>query len=661
MSDSVGSPDTSERSMDQSRNPLRSQPPDAGHQPEQREIPKTRACANCARLKMKCRWPVTGASIPQDTSCIRCARMKISCRVPEPSQRKKRGKSTRVAQLERKIDDIVSMLAATQQVQVTGTPPLTPESQDVSVSSTAHDQIQRLHRVQHVQTMIARPSEPSFPLSIPGDPSTTFQLIPGFCFTREEVLSYFDIYRKEFMPNYPFVIIPEDIEPSTFHSEARCLFWIILVAVAPQSTAVQQGVTTWFRQYIADRMLVRQEKDLVLLQAILVHLAWGDFHFYVRTEATNLIQLALALVLDLRLDRSPESCQVAPKSLLSEAWATINGTAKPQPHTSDEKRAVLGVYHTTSLVAALFKRGLQMPWSNHLAQCCDSLTGAQQYESDLFLVALVKIQRVAERAYCMMPGLDTMETASTIYRNYLDMVISNVRRELEDLTNSLDDSIKRKKVFWAYYHVLLMRLSEPAISMQPPSLTDPGVLPVEPFQRFETVWNCLLAAVDFFNVLLSIPANELPGLPASVTGLMAFSIVTTSRLLLQEPSVDWQPVVARKRLDFADAMKRLSDRFEDADGWAKEAGRRRRLLDGGGTLFCRFSFKLRWIRQWYLSKISQEPSTLPETERPPSVEPPQDGDLMWQDYYNFDDGFWADFMTMYDPALTALPTDTAQI
>lgn len=68
------------------------------------------------------------------------------------------------------------------------------------------------------------------------------------------------------------------------------------------------------------------------------------------TEATNFVHLAVAMALDLKLDRSPESTKMHPKSLLGEAWATLNkGMSKPRPHTADEKRAVLGLYHVTSL------------------------------------------------------------------------------------------------------------------------------------------------------------------------------------------------------------------------------------------------------------------------------------------------------------------------
>lgn len=181
----------------------------------------------------------------------------------------------RVAQLERKIDSLVSMIASTQKLQ--NSPPLTPESHDTIVVDDAskiplpqplQDAVQKSRSTQ------AASKVPHFPLFIPSDSSTTFQLIPGFSFSLEEAHSYFNIYRREFMPNYPFVVIPEDMDPRNLYATSRCLFWTIMAAVAPQSSATQQGVENWFRQYVADRMVVKQEKNLALLQAILIHLAW---------------------------------------------------------------------------------------------------------------------------------------------------------------------------------------------------------------------------------------------------------------------------------------------------------------------------------------------------------------------------------------------------
>ncbi|PTB64790.1 hypothetical protein BBK36DRAFT_1170469 [Trichoderma citrinoviride] len=632
------------------------------------EAIKSRACANCARLKMKCRWPVPGAG-QDEGGCIRCARMKISCHVPAPVQRKKRGKSTRVAQLEKKIDGLVSMLASGQHIQASGTPPLTPESHDTGIAASGRgvskaptsrplqDAISALPQPNRVSV---REEAPQIPLPIPSEPATTFQLIPGFSFNLEEVVSYFAIYRREFMPNYPFVIVPEDLDPRSLYASSRCLFWTVMAAVAPQSSATQQSVENWFRQYIADRMVVKQERNLGILQALLLHLAWGDFHFYMNTEATNFLHLAVAMALDLKLDRSPDATHMHPRSLVGEAWATINkGASKQKPHTADEKRAVLGLYHATSLISALFKRGNHFPWNNYLSHCCESLAESP-LESDLFLVALVKMQRVADRANSMLPGFDVVDTTLSAHLSPMDMVINNVRRELHDLMSIQPECVKRKSLFKAYYQVTLMRFAEPAIpipSSTPSSSEALATLnPPDPLQRFDTLWKCLLSAIDFFDILLSYHPNQLPGLPTFVTGLLAFAIVTSSRLLVMEPSIDWQPAMARRKLDFADLTKRLGDRFEDADTWAKEAGRRRRLLDAGGAQFCRLSFKLRWIRQWYLSRVPQEQQQQqPEAQLPGDIggggpggaggeTTLQDPDVVFWQEYEFEDALWPGFM-----------------
>lgn len=106
---------------------------------------------------------------------------------------------------------------------------------------------------------------------------STFELFPGFRLTSEEALTYLDVYKQDFMPNYPFVIIPPTTDACTLYSESPSLFWVIMSAVAPQSPEVQQGVRKWLRQYISEHMIVQQERSLQLLQTLLLHLAWYAF------------------------------------------------------------------------------------------------------------------------------------------------------------------------------------------------------------------------------------------------------------------------------------------------------------------------------------------------------------------------------------------------
>lgn len=97
-------------------------------------------------------------------------------------------------------------------------------------------------------------------------------------------------------------------------------------------------------------------------------------------------------------------------------------------------------------MSALFKRGTTFPWNNYLSQCCESIAESP-LDSDMFLVALVRMQRVADRAYSMLPGFDVVDTGSSAYLSPLDMFINNVRRELYEFICMQPESVKNRREF----------------------------------------------------------------------------------------------------------------------------------------------------------------------------------------------------------------------
>ncbi|KAH6984751.1 hypothetical protein BKA56DRAFT_671225 [Ilyonectria sp. MPI-CAGE-AT-0026] len=596
--------------------------------------PKPRACSNCARLKMKCQWPAAGAVRPEKT-CARCARMKLECKVPEAAPRKKRGKSTRVAQLEKKLDGIVSLLAASQQMQAKGPSPLTPESPEA---------------VQIPQPLPEKPASPFLALKETvdgrgGDDATSdspeLELLPGFRITHEQGDKYLDVYRRDFLPVFPFVSLPDYVTSRELYAHSEVLFWTIMAVVHPLPREVQTETKTWFRKYLAEHVVVLQERNLQMLQAILIHLAWNDFPFYLDPQGTPILQLALSLVMDLRLEKPPGSCGAPHKSLLGDAWSTIIKTSSygaklKTSHSLEEKRALLGYYHISSLLSVLFRRGTQLSWSNFLSQCCDALIKTDEYVTDRYLVAVVKMQHMTDRTYNMLRATDYYDNVSVVFRPPLEMAMNQARRELEAFVETQPESVKETKLFWSHYYILLVRLYEPVLQMKAPTLTDLDSLAGEPFQRAEAMWKCVQAASQFFNHQLTIPVAQLTVLPVTINGFLAFAIVTASRIMLLDSSPDWDPALARRHLDIADLLRRMSNEYEDADRVAQELGRRRRILDDNMSVFLKYSSKLRWIRQWYLSKIPQEPEV-------PVVEAPN-----WAVDFEFDENFWQELMSGYD-------------
>ncbi|KAK7421727.1 hypothetical protein QQZ08_009815 [Neonectria magnoliae] len=244
-------------------------------QDDDRTNPKPRACSNCARLKMKCQWPATGSARPEKT-CSRCARMKLSCHVPEAAPRKKRGKSTRVAQLEKKLDGIVSLLASSQHIQAKGPSPLTPESPKATQAQpppASKPVNQFTHVEENASYRICGGNLHDKGDDAPSDPAY-LELFPGFRLTHDEASQHLDVYRRDLVPAYPFVPLIDGLSSRELYAQSPFLFWTVMSVVVSLPSTVQSEIKTWFRTYLAEHVIVLQERRLDILQAILIHLAW---------------------------------------------------------------------------------------------------------------------------------------------------------------------------------------------------------------------------------------------------------------------------------------------------------------------------------------------------------------------------------------------------
>ncbi|KAF5261659.1 hypothetical protein FOXYS1_7640 [Fusarium oxysporum] len=591
---------------------------------------------------MKCQWPSSGSGRLEKT-CSRCLRMKLDCQVPEITQRRKRGKSTRVAQLEKKIDGIVSLLSANQRK---GLSPLTPESpQEVQSHSQCQPHTQE-NRFTTNHDMINQIPDDSIRFS------TDVELFPGFRISQQEASDRLDVYRRDYVPHFPFVPVPSSMCASELYVESRVLFWTILAVVSPLGDKVQMEFKAWFRRYLAEHLVVRQEKSIDILQAMLIYLAWNDFHFYGELQVTNIIQMAIGLVIDLRLDKHAGHFLGGPKTLLGDAWTSMSKhPIKMKVHqTAADKRAVLGVYHITNLLSPYFRKSTIFHWSTHLASCCENLTEAREYESDIYLVSLVRMQHLADRGFSAIPAIDPFDPTPPAFHAVTAMALDTVHRELENYFKLQPEIVKQIPGFRAHYNSILVRLYEPILIMKPSSLLSPDTPLTEPFLRSEYLWKCLEAVQNTLENHVTLPPEKISILPVTVSCVLAFVTVTASRLIMAENSTDWDVKAARRRLQFQDILQRLSDQFAQADEEAQRLNRRRRVMEDGSSVFLKSCFKVRWIRQWYLSKIPEEEQQLLVQQPQTAVESSSvlQSNPDWATNLQFDDEFWADLLTGFD-------------
>ncbi|KAK3318186.1 hypothetical protein B0H66DRAFT_227245 [Apodospora peruviana] len=559
---------------------------------------RTRACVYCNKSKTRCTWP----GEPGVGNCHRCGRLGRTCGLPEQRERRRRGPSTRVGQLEQKIDGIMSLLNASRQVQQPS--PGSSSSQPSEGSS----QTPGLYPVD-----IGRHPRPPSPLRAGAmlgtlaramNPFMQIDIIPGFQISLEQAHGLLELYRTSYSPLFPFIPIPEHMSACDLLDDKPFLFRTIMQVVAPQSPAVQRNFSRWFRLYIAEHVVVNLEKRVELLQAIILFVAWGDSHFYIECPVTSLLQIAVGLMADLGLNKVPKIPGHAPETIIDEAKRMKGILRAKAPHTLEDRRAFLACYYVSSLASVLFRHVPSVPfYCGYTEVCCDMLEREMEYESDGSLVALIRMQHVLTRINEVLPNPETDDNNETCGVSLpMRMAMSTIRSELERARSLVPTSIQSKWFFKVAYHGTLVRLYEPAIHMRPSpgGSSDIG----ERGRRLEALWCCLDAAKAFFDAYASIPAEEGAYLPLSTFSWLSFVVITATRFLFINDS-DWNPQVVCKAIDFVGITHQLSELCDQADRVAmtQEAERKRKFIDDNRTVMSMHRDKLRWIGSWCQSKL----------------------------------------------------------
>ncbi|KAK3688243.1 hypothetical protein B0T22DRAFT_148598 [Podospora appendiculata] len=569
---------------------------------------RLRACVYCNKSKTKCIW----RGEQGDASCLRCIRLSRTCIVgSKKAETRRRGPGTRVGQLEEKLDGILSLLNASHQLQHT---PLSSESpSQPSPLSSAPD----VYTGGSLDTNagLSNTVVPMISTSVlDPDTSTPFDhadVVPGLCVSFTEAERLLDLYRTDYSPHFPFV----PIHPSTgalelFHKHPF-LFRTIIQIVAPQNAAVQRDVAQWFRAYIAEHVVVNLEKRLELLQAIVLFIAWGDVHFYVESPATTLLQLAVGLVTDLGLSKPPKIPGHVPSHVVDEA-RRIMGLRSRIPHSLEDMRAFLGCFYINSTAAILFRHVPMLPRYSYVTTCCDALEKAQEYDSDVLLVNVIRLQRILCRIRAAFTSSDMENGINTGFSASSAMAISSIRADMETLKRAAPIDIQTHWSFKVCYQGTLVRLYEPAIYMRASSLSgdyDSGA------RRSEALCCCLDAIKAFFESYAAIPLPELTYLPFPVYSHFTFSVVSATRLLFLSDS-DWNRQLACRSLDFPTIIQSLSDRCEKADDWSvgEEWRRKRKFVDDARSVMAMHRDKLRWIGSWSAAKLGASSTDEPQID-----------------------------------------------
>ncbi|MCJ1312744.1 hypothetical protein MMC25_006420 [Agyrium rufum] len=364
-----------------------------------------------------------------------------------------------------------------------------------------------------------------------------------------------------------------------------------------------------------NRMFVKQEKSMDLLQGLLIHIAWHQFHPHC-APLTNMIHLAVSLIVDLGLNKSPQAYNQR-RSMMDKTNPVYGGAAKPQKaeiRSLEDRRALLGTYYLASLSSPAVRKIEALPFSKYMDECCNVISEAQEYQSDVFLLRLVKLQTIVDRMTSSLPyeDVESGQRASAT----TEMVIKALQNELEIFKSSLPPQLQQDSVLLLHYYSASMYLNEIALYDFLPH----GVSDTTPFLRLTTLYNCLLSAKAFWDLNLSVAPANYHFLPFTLWIQSSHAILLTSKLSFFK-ACDWDAAHARSIVDLSSILTTLIEqggKIQDAIGIDRSD-----LRDGEFTdTFDMARKKFTLIKAYHEARLVAETNMTSRTA-PPRLSPTQ--------------------------------------
>jgi hypothetical protein len=184
---------------------------------------------------------------------------------------------------------------------------------------------------------------------------------------------YLELFKSILTPHFPFVVISPQVSAVHLRQDKPFLFLAIMSSASYDNMPLQRSLGAEVKRAVASRIILNGEVSFDLLQGLLVFLAWYAYatcasycicdlwgphasnycfsrsHYHTKPHRyTQFLQLAVSLIIDLRLDRPPQTKTWKTKLHFESQNVADEQTLERPSWGSDEKRAVIGCYYLSS-------------------------------------------------------------------------------------------------------------------------------------------------------------------------------------------------------------------------------------------------------------------------------------------------------------------------
>ncbi|EFQ99780.1 hypothetical protein MGYG_02793 [Nannizzia gypsea CBS 118893] len=473
------------------------------------DLKRPRACEACRQLKVRC----DPDHDHPDGSCKRCVKANRRCIVTMPTRKRQKKGDSRVAELEKKIDALTASLQASRaksyssdlndsgpqqnaerswsgssrwssQRRVSGSASL-PGAAGIAGSKRSSNGEFRSMPGMRPPAILPQPKSPSnhvsfihtwlhgekpnrqensWPAFVPdsspaGRPDHEYaDAIDRGIIDQETAAKAFTHYVENMAPLLPAVVFPPNTKMGDVRRETPVLFLSILsVSIGFCAPSLEPTLTSEMHKIFADRIVIRGEKSLELMQALVIAALWYmPPEHYEELKFYLLIHLAAIMGTDMGMNRrtkpQTQSLEIV-KELMSRKAVFID------PQSLDGRRAWMGCYVLAVNAAMGLRRPLLTRWNTYMDESVKMLLESPDaYPSDRALVEWVKLGHIGEEIGFQF-SMDDPLTNISIDEPRVQFALKGFETRLDDWRKEVPSEIY-SPVMEHYEHVLSIYMHE---------------------------------------------------------------------------------------------------------------------------------------------------------------------------------------------------------
>ncbi|KAJ5389077.1 uncharacterized protein N7496_000145 [Penicillium cataractarum] len=591
------------------------------------DIKRPRACEPCRQLKVRC----DPDPAHPDSSCKRCAKAGRACVVTAPTRKRQKKTDSRVTELERKIDALTATLQASHRGAFGLEPPPKQESSsshspeipgrrwlrddpNLAGSKRHHDGLlvsqyprqdsPSAEKLPPQQSSSRQWRVPSADETAPSKAGNEFvDMIDRGVVDVETAQAAFDRYITKMAPEMPMVVFPPGTTMGFVRRERPALFLAILaVAIGPFKKDMQLKLLDDVYRMCAERVVVKGEKSIELVQAFIVLAIWymppdnlEELKFY------QLVHFAVVVSMDLGLNRR-KGGEDRPFSRLREVLLK-----KPQGSTFDingpeAKRTWVGCYFMAVQVSTALRRTHLVRWQPYMDECLHTLENhPDALPSDKHIIWWAKLGQIIEESSTQLTTDDPL--------SIITFADSKIRYAVKGFSNQLAQW-RREVPEDAYsltlahtYHVINLFVHESAMSVD----CRESCLPNSPNNDLPTsvlaplidaISTCIHSIHQSLDIICSIEPDRLICLPTVALARTSYPVVSLIKIysLLVASNTHIGQVIDMNSLKIEYYLEKVITHYRTA------------AARDGGRAASKFGNIIMMLRNWFLKKRENGPA-----------------------------------------------------